>query len=90
MPKPPIIHIPHYDAQFDPEHRFPMSKYTRVFELIVDRALAAVERADMQEYVRTYLHGQPLATVLLSSAEAIASGEWTPERLTALAEEVAP
>lgn len=52
--------------------------------------LAAVERADMQEYVRTYLHGQPLATVLLSSGEAIASGEWTPERLTTLTEEVAP
>lgn len=45
MPKPPIIHIPHYDAQFDPEHRFPMSKYTRVFELIVDRGLVLPETA---------------------------------------------
>lgn len=45
MPKPPIIHIPHYDSQFDPEHRFPMSKYTRVFELIVDRGLVLPETA---------------------------------------------
>ncbi|TDH39406.1 histone deacetylase [Pseudohoeflea suaedae] len=43
MPKPPIVHIPQYDAQFDPEHRFPMSKYSRVFELIVDRGLALPE-----------------------------------------------
>jgi acetoin utilization deacetylase AcuC-like enzyme len=43
MPKPPIVHAPEYDAQFDPAHRFPMSKYSRVYELIVERGLALPE-----------------------------------------------
>lgn len=31
MPMPlPIIHNPNYDAQFDPNHRFPMGKYSRL------------------------------------------------------------
>ena len=42
MPQPPIVHAPHY-AQFDPAHRFPMSKYSRVYELIVARGLALPE-----------------------------------------------
>ncbi|SOE18115.1 acetoin utilization deacetylase AcuC-like enzyme [Hoeflea halophila] len=30
----PIVHAPDYDANFAPDHRFPMGKYTRLMELI--------------------------------------------------------
>ena len=43
MPKPPIVHAPSYDAQFDPAHRFPMGKYSRVCELIIERGIALPE-----------------------------------------------
>lgn len=36
MPLLPIVHAPDYDANFDPGHRFPMGKYTRLMELIRD------------------------------------------------------
>lgn len=34
MPLLPIVHAPDYDANFAPDHRFPMGKYTRLMELI--------------------------------------------------------
>ncbi|PHR20971.1 MAG: histone deacetylase [Hoeflea sp.] len=34
MPFLPIVHAPDYDANFAPDHRFPMGKYTRLMELI--------------------------------------------------------
>lgn len=34
MPFLPIVHAPDYDADFAPDHRFPMGKYTRLMELI--------------------------------------------------------
>lgn len=34
MPCLPIVHAPAYDADFAPDHRFPMGKYTRLMELI--------------------------------------------------------
>lgn len=43
MPILPILHVPSYDALFDPGHRFPMGKYTRLAELIVDAGLALPE-----------------------------------------------
>lgn len=30
----PIVHAPDYDANFAPDHRFPMGKYTRLMEMI--------------------------------------------------------
>ncbi|MGJ8572318.1 MAG: histone deacetylase family protein [Hoeflea sp.] len=40
----PIVHAPDYDANFAPDHRFPMGKYTRLMELILgsDVGLRAV------------------------------------------------
>jgi acetoin utilization deacetylase AcuC-like enzyme len=43
MPFLPIVHAPDYDADFAPDHRFPMGKYTRLMELI--RASLIGERA---------------------------------------------
>lgn len=43
MPILPILHAPSYDALFDPGHRFPMGKYTRLAELIVEAGLALPE-----------------------------------------------
>lgn len=43
MPFLPIVHAPDYDANFAPDHRFPMGKYTRLMELI--RASHMGERA---------------------------------------------
>ena len=43
MPFLPIVHAPDYDADFAPDHRFPMGKYTRLMELI--RASHMGERA---------------------------------------------
>jgi Deacetylases, including yeast histone deacetylase and acetoin utilization protein len=43
MPILPILHVPSYDALFDPGHRFPMGKYTRLAELIVSNGLALPE-----------------------------------------------
>ena len=43
MPFLPIVHAPDYDADFAPDHRFPMGKYTRLMELI--RASHLGERA---------------------------------------------
>lgn len=40
MPKLPIIHAPAYDAGFDPGHRFPMGKYSRLMELIAETSLS--------------------------------------------------
>ncbi|MDF1608793.1 histone deacetylase [Hoeflea sp. YIM 152468] len=41
MPYLPIVHAPAYDAEFAPDHRFPMGKYTRLMELIRSSALGA-------------------------------------------------
>lgn len=43
MPILPILHAASYDALFDPGHRFPMGKYTRLAELIVGAGLALPE-----------------------------------------------
>lgn len=43
MPFLPIVHAPDYDADFAPDHRFPMGKYTRLMEII--RASHIGERA---------------------------------------------
>lgn len=43
MPLLPVLHAPAYDALFDPAHRFPMGKYSRLAELIVDSGLALPE-----------------------------------------------
>jgi acetoin utilization deacetylase AcuC-like enzyme len=43
MPFLPIVHAPDYDADFAPDHRFPMGKYTRLMQLI--RASHIGERA---------------------------------------------
>lgn len=37
----PILHNPAYDALFDPDHRFPMSKYQRLAEVLLEDGLAA-------------------------------------------------
>ncbi|RNC96463.1 MAG: histone deacetylase [Oricola sp.] len=37
----PILHNPAYDALFDPEHRFPMGKYARLAEVLIEDGLAA-------------------------------------------------
>ncbi|QBK29433.1 histone deacetylase family protein [Roseitalea porphyridii] len=37
----PIVHNPAYDALFDPDHRFPMGKYRRLAEVLVEDGLAA-------------------------------------------------
>jgi len=42
MPFLPIVHAPAYDADFDPGHRFPMGKYTRLMELIRSTGLAPI------------------------------------------------
>lgn len=44
-------------------------------------ALANVERAEMQRYVREYIQGQPMAVVLMSSPEHIASSGLTADDL---------
>ncbi|MEO3998090.1 histone deacetylase [Mesorhizobium sp. CAU 1732] len=36
----PIVHHPDYDARFPSDHRFPMSKYARLFEVLRERGLA--------------------------------------------------
>jgi len=38
----PIIHAPAYDAGFDPGHRFPMGKYTRLMQLISETGLNSI------------------------------------------------
>jgi acetoin utilization deacetylase AcuC-like enzyme len=47
MPFLPIVHAPDYDADFAPDHRFPMGKYTRLMQLI--RASHIGERAIVHE-----------------------------------------
>jgi len=42
MPPLPIIHSPAYDAGFDPNHRFPMGKYTRLMQMIIQTGLNSV------------------------------------------------
>ena len=37
----PIVHNPAYDAEFPPGHRFPMGKYRRLAEVLVEDGLAA-------------------------------------------------
>ena len=37
----PIVHNPAYDALFDPAHRFPMAKYARLAEVLIEDGLAA-------------------------------------------------
>ncbi|MBT9292028.1 histone deacetylase family protein [Prosthecodimorpha staleyi] len=37
----PIVHNPHYDAEFPPGHRFPMAKFRRIAEILVEDGLAA-------------------------------------------------
>lgn len=36
----PIVHHPDYDAQFSADHRFPMSKYARLIEVLRETGLA--------------------------------------------------
>lgn len=38
--KLPIVHHPDYDARFPADHRFPMSKYARLIEVLRERGLA--------------------------------------------------
>ncbi|MBB3948739.1 histone deacetylase family protein [Aureimonas jatrophae] len=38
---PPLIHHPAFDAEFDPAHRFPMRKFTRLAEILVEDGLVA-------------------------------------------------
>ena len=35
----PIIHHPAFDALFDPKHRFPMGKFSRLAEILVEDGL---------------------------------------------------
>lgn len=35
----PIVHNPHYDAEFPPGHRFPMAKFRRIAEILVEDGL---------------------------------------------------
>lgn len=65
----PIVHHPDYDAQFSPDHRFPMSKYARLIEVLRDKGLARTDtehrpdlpgfgtlaRAHAADYVRAVL-----------------------------------
>jgi acetoin utilization deacetylase AcuC-like enzyme len=37
----PIVHNPHYDADFPVEHRFPMRKFRRLAEILVEDGIAA-------------------------------------------------
>jgi acetoin utilization deacetylase AcuC-like enzyme len=37
----PIVHHPAFDANFDPAHRFPMSKFTRLAEILVEDGLVS-------------------------------------------------
>jgi acetoin utilization deacetylase AcuC-like enzyme len=67
--KLPIVHHPDYDARFAADHRFPMSKYARLMEVLRDRGLAGADnehvpdlpgfetlaRAHAQDYVRQVL-----------------------------------
>jgi acetoin utilization deacetylase AcuC-like enzyme len=67
--KLPIVHHPDYDAHFAADHRFPMSKYARLIEVLRDRGLAGPDnehrpelpsfetlaRAHAQDYVRQVL-----------------------------------
>lgn len=65
----PIVHHPDYDAQFSADHRFPMSKYARLIEVLRDKGLAhpgtehrpelpgfdMLARAHTDDYVRAVL-----------------------------------
>lgn len=39
----PIVHNPAYDAEFPADHRFPMAKFKRVAELLVEEGLVAAD-----------------------------------------------
>ena len=39
-PELPIVYSPHYSIPWDAKHRFPMSKYRRLYELLVAEGLA--------------------------------------------------
>ncbi|WP_110032822.1 histone deacetylase family protein [Hoeflea marina] len=43
MPALPIVHAPAYDAAFAPGHRFPMGKYTRLAQLLIDEGYADLD-----------------------------------------------
>ncbi|MCB8839516.1 histone deacetylase [Aurantimonas sp. VKM B-3413] len=43
----PIIHHPAFDAQFDAHHRFPMSKFTRLAEILVEDGIVGAGRFHM-------------------------------------------
>lgn len=47
--KLPIVHHPDYDARFPADHRFPMSKYARLIEVLRGRALAGPDNEHMPE-----------------------------------------
>lgn len=64
----PIVHHPAFDAAFDPKHRFPMSKFSRLAEILVEDGLvpdgfrvpepadeAALRRAHAPDYVEAVL-----------------------------------
>ena len=35
----PLVHHPAFDARFDPAHRFPMGKFTRLAQILVEDGL---------------------------------------------------
>ncbi|WAJ30378.1 histone deacetylase family protein [Antarcticirhabdus aurantiaca] len=39
----PIVHHPAFDARFDPAHRFPMSKFSRLAEILVEDGLVPAD-----------------------------------------------
>ena len=41
----PIVHHPDYDARFPADHRFPMSKYARLIEVLRARGVAGARDA---------------------------------------------
>ncbi|GGE00695.1 histone deacetylase [Aureimonas endophytica] len=41
MSPPPIVHHPAFDAHFDAKHRFPMSKFSRLAEILVEDGIVA-------------------------------------------------
>lgn len=65
----PIVHHPDYDARFSADHRFPMSKYARLIEVLREKGLArpdneyrpcppdfeTLARAHCDDYVRAVL-----------------------------------
>ena len=47
--KLPIVHHPDYDARFPADHRFPMSKYARLIEVLRERGVAGAQNEYMPD-----------------------------------------